>query len=214
MLKRLPIAMKSPCSQTSPKEATSSVVKLGRSNQWTEVLRLVDLALNNSVADCIFLSAAIAACGRAKWQAAVSLLGANSSYKGVEIYNAAIGVCERSSQWQQVMRIFESMCTSRIEKDIITFTSAIKVSQAWTGALDLWRQIVELSLRIDVMCYSAIVNACAADGKWQAALTILDDMAKNSIQADSLIYGSVIKSCDSETGSQAVQKKYIVLFCF
>lgn len=80
------------------KDATSLVAKLGRSgksNQWIQILRLIQLAREP---DSIFLSAVISALARARrWEAALAVFG-QSVQTSAKTWDATMSVCERSDQ--------------------------------------------------------------------------------------------------------------------
>ena len=175
------------------KDATSLVVKLGKSSQWTEVLQLVALAREP---DSIFLSAAISACGQARrWKAALAVFRCGK--KDVLTCDAAMSVCEKSNQWQHVMQLFDEMTSTNIQKSLRTFTTTIKACKMWTAAIEYLQQLRQSSLQPDILLYTVLLNTIASDSKWEVAVATLDDMTRNALRADSFIYGAVIKSCDA-----------------
>ena len=181
------------------KDATSLVAKLGRSgksNQWIQILRLIQLAREP---DSIFLSAVISALGRARrWEAALAVFG-QSVQTSAKTWDATMSVCERSDQCQLVLQLFNQMSSKSIERSIVTFTTAIKACKVWTTALDYLHQLRESALQPDALLYTAVLNTIASGstGRWEAAVSTLDDMARNTVRADSYMYGAMIKCCDT-----------------
>ena len=182
------------------KDATSLVARLGKSgksNQWIQILRLIQLAREP---DSIFLSAAISALGRARrWEAALAVFDVQSvQTESGKTWDATMSVCERSDQWQLVLQLFNQMSSKSIERSIVTCTTAIKACKVWTTALDYLHQLGESALQPDALLYTAVLNTIASGcGRWEAAVSTLDDMARNTVRADSYMYGAMIKCCDT-----------------
>eukprot|EP00435_Cladocopium_sp_Y103_P071017 s206_g36.t1 len=188
------------------KDATSLVAKLGKSSQWIQILRLIQLAREP---DSIFLSAAISALGRARrWEAALAVFADVQSVQTAsgKTWGAIMSVCERSDQWQLVIQFFNQMSSQSIERSIVTFTTAIKACKVWTTALDYLHRLDESALQPDVLLYTAVLNTIASGstGRWEAAVSTLDDMARHTVRADSYMYGAMIKCCDTGQWAMAL----------
>ncbi|CAJ1418534.1 unnamed protein product, partial [Effrenium voratum] len=176
------------------KSLTMRAAQLGREKRWEAVLEMIrDLRTQGVLPDEIFLSASITACARAsRWQKALALqaLAPHSGAAG----NAAMAACQRSRQWQAVLGIFESMEQQGAERNIISFTTAVK-SAPWTAAMAIAKSAKHLTK--DVFFYSGLVGACASDGQWQAALTVLQDMQENAVQPDPVLLGALMRCCET-----------------
>ena len=82
----------------------------------------------------------VVAMTRVGWQRALDLLGAMAREMLVDVisFTAALGVCDRCSQWEQAVRLFRGMPSASLQPNLISLSSTItacKRGRQWQLAI-------------------------------------------------------------------------------
>ncbi|CAJ1366041.1 unnamed protein product, partial [Effrenium voratum] len=102
-------------------------------------------------------------------------------------YNATIG----KSGWQLALSVFSEIPRRSLQRDAISYNSAITGSD-WQTGLALAMEAKDLRCADVVTCNSAL-RSCGA--QWHLALRVLSAFVQ-TVQADVITYNTVISSCE------------------
>ena len=109
-----------------------------------------------------------------EWEKALDVL--KLVVTDVVCYNAALSACEKSSQWQALLSVFEEM-EVRDAVSFATVISSLSRVQRWEDALATFLEIAAptSSLRVSDECCTSLMSAFARSGQWGGALKLLEE---------------------------------------
>ncbi|CAJ1367663.1 unnamed protein product [Effrenium voratum] len=206
------------------KSAVSYGAAMGAVDRWEEALELLGRACQEVQVSVVLFNACLGACAeRQAWRwalqlprqleqrslrrtsstqsAAVSALVRHWSWAlllldggNAIVYNAAIAVCAGGHQRSAALSLLAELRRISLERDAISYTSALGLGATWTEALRLAERARAEQL-LDLVCCGAAVNACELAAQWLAAVQLLAATQRLSFQQDDAIYNSVISAC-------------------
>ena len=173
-------------------DVNTALTASARALQWRQAAAICTLALS-SRADVATCSAIIRCFQRQElWQGAFRWLTRFVNL-GIELNGIVYNALLTASRWSLCLCTMNRILRQRIQKDIISFNSAITAcnrSTRWTEALRLFKTCLERSLETSVVSIGAAVSACA--GKhWSATLALVKTQSTRS----TTIFNSLIASC-------------------
>ncbi|CAK9082864.1 unnamed protein product [Durusdinium trenchii] len=124
----------------------------------------------------------------------------HSSLK-LEVSNYVVGIstCAKAKQWQEALKLFETMPKSKIQPDVISYSAAISACEKggqWRHALRLFQAMPKATVQPDVISYNASIRACEKGGQWWQALKLLVDMPKEIVHPSVITYSAAISACE------------------
>eukprot|EP00439_Symbiodinium_sp_Y106_P075815 s1435_g15.t1 len=129
------------------------------------------------------------------WQCAMCLM--QETWKGTIIIDqvttsSAMTALERGRYWKMALHL------SGPGADVVRIgaEAAAAAAAGWLQALSWLRRAAELSLRIGVVAFGAILAACEKSGMWSLALQILRSMTLASVEENTITCNSVLSACE------------------
>ena len=117
----------------------------------------------------------------------------------VGIYNNILDGCAQQSNYTLAEGLLQLMIDRGVRRDTRSYTSAISAfSKAghWEKAFELLEIVMHQDNVVpDTICYSAVITACANEGRITDALRLLLQMKERDVPIDLIIYNSVISAC-------------------
>eukprot|EP00438_Fugacium_kawagutii_P014443 Skav223490 [mRNA] locus=scaffold1160:9704:16560:- [translate_table: standard] len=114
-------------------------------------------------------------------------------------YSATISACEKAVQWQQALRIFEEMQTSRVNPDTVSYNASISACEKagrWREAVNLFEAMRAEDVSRDVYSFSATISACEKGAQWQQALNLFETMYRIKVIPNVFSYSAAISACE------------------
>ena len=174
-------------------DVNTGLAASARAQQWRQATAICTLALSSLRADAATCSAIIRCFQRQElWQGAFGWLTRFVNL-GIELNGFVYNALLTASRWSLCLCTMNDFAREHIQKDIISFNSAITAcsrSRRWTEALRLFKTCPERSLQASVVSVGAAVSACAGE-HWSATLTLV----KTQNTRSTTLYNSLIASC-------------------
>ncbi|CAK9033331.1 Pentatricopeptide repeat-containing protein At2g31400 [Durusdinium trenchii] len=132
-----------------------------KAEEWQQSLRLLwSLPISADVVSC---NAALSACEkRQKWQIALQLLQSFPVPRSSTSCNAAIAACQTC--WPVAMELLTSFSFWRLQRDEVSFSSAIAVCENWQLALSLLVEMLQKALQPNLLSYNSVMFSCLRHG--------------------------------------------------
>eukprot|EP00434_Breviolum_minutum_P037327 symbB.v1.2.033095.t2/scaffold4063.1/size45366/1 len=99
-----------------------------------------------------------------------------------------------------VMRENGSMTSPAVCPNVISYNavlSACEKSRMWEEALEIFQELLDVSLKPDLCSYNALISAADKCQKCHVALVAFEDMKVSQLQADLITYNALISACRS-----------------
>ena len=179
---------------------TASIVKLGSSGQWQDVLELLEASyLAERLPNVISVNAALSACYRnSAWAPPLALLS-RLELQGPEpdavsfqaaIHSLALGAPKR---WPGALHLLRRMRRCRAEPSTTTLNEVLNVVEQgrgrWEDGLELGSRIAVLGLEPDVFTRGSLACACGRGVQWIKAIGLFDTTSSPALG------GGIISSC-------------------
>lgn len=198
-----------------------------------QALRLLREAVeeNELPMNVVGFNAAISACAQAgDWENAISILtrmedavsNNTSSYLVPSpddvTYGTVLAACEKSEQWELVLKYAREMTESGLELDGLSITSCLHACQQLGLAdeairyLDTMKSLSQSNKQTtrhqrydgrkplsgpDAVAYRLAISACARGGAWREGIRLLEEFAtETGIKPDVVAYTSAITGCE------------------
>eukprot|EP00913_Durusdinium_trenchii_P027156 g25481.t1 len=183
-----------------------------KAEEWQQSLRLLwSLPISADVVSC---NAALSACNsgavvrrlgsikavdgpygklcekRQKWQIALQLLQSFPVPRSSTSCNAAIAACQTC--WPVAMELLTSFSFWRLQRDEVSFSSAIAVCENWQLALSLLVEMLQKALQPNLLSYNSVMFSCLRHGHWSQALELISAAELADVQMDSAAYGHAL----------------------
>lgn len=136
-----------------------------------------------------------------QWQWALYLLhqlGQRRVAPDVVLYSACISACEKGSEWQQALVLFES-AVAEAQCDVVLYNAIISAFEKcghWVLALHFLEDMELQNLAPDGITYSALISACEKGLQWQKALDLLNLAKTMHEKIDAITLNAVISSVE------------------
>ena len=170
-----------------------------KGTQWLKTLHLLSqLGRDHLQCSIVTHGAALSAFQRAEdWSAATLLFGELEQKQcpaNLIMYNAAMGAC--GVRWRQAVQLMSELSrVSRVDRDVVTYTSAISACAAahrWQTALHLLAELQNQRLEEDIVVHNSVISACSLGQQWQRSLSLLQGLG----HANAISYGATVAGCE------------------
>ncbi|CAE7281245.1 unnamed protein product [Symbiodinium natans] len=167
-----------------------------KGTQWLKTLHLLSqLGRDHLQCSIVTHGAALSAFQRAEdWSAATLLFGELEQKQcpaNLIMYNAAMGAC--GVRWRQAVQLMSELSrVSRVDRDVVTYTSAISACAAahrWQTALHL---LAELQNQVT---FTSAISACGLGLEWQPALSLLQELRAEGGRGNVVTFLAALTPC-------------------
>eukprot|EP00439_Symbiodinium_sp_Y106_P009567 s1633_g1.t1 len=109
-------------------------------------------------------------------------------------HNQRISACGRQ-RWRDAMHLLQAL-QPKLRASIITFNAAVAAfsRENWQRALDLHKQMLQMSAKQDVITVNTSGQALQAD-QWQAVFNLMETALRANVRLSQTSFGIVINSC-------------------
>ncbi|CAE8734624.1 unnamed protein product, partial [Polarella glacialis] len=126
------------------------------------------------------LTATIQGFGRRRlWQQALAVVREIGPEEKLNLrhYGALLAACEKASQWQLALEVFQELQLVAGPPDLAARGAALGAC-ARAGR---WREALHLlgSEDVDALACAGVIRACARGTRWQHALVLFDEMGRD-----------------------------------
>ncbi|CAJ1327072.1 unnamed protein product [Effrenium voratum] len=164
-----------------------STGQLGASMNWPLAQQLLEeLCQQRGQLEIAVFNMAITCMDNA-WTKAVSLAAPNSGGGGtkpsptVVSFNSALGVCDRSSQWQAALQLFDAMPKAKIRRSEISF-----LALGSQRPLEAFHALLQARVRVSGLSFNSAISSLSGPGSWRQSLDLLGAMGNRQLQADNI----------------------------
>lgn len=122
----------------------------------------------------------------------------------VYTFNSLLKICasDKVPRWKEGLSLL-SQCQREpgVNPDLITFTTAMRAcarGRQAGKAMELFRVVKDMDMKLDVYVYTTAMDACAKAGggrHWRKALSLLDEMKEEGISPNEVTYGVAVTAC-------------------
>ena len=105
--------------------------------------------------------------------------------ESTNIPNKAIHAYGKLGQWENAVGVIWDMREMKVNRDVVTYTSAISAcarAKQWKSALRLLQEMRRESIKPNVISYNASISACEKGLQWEKALELLSEMKNKGLQ--------------------------------
>eukprot|EP00913_Durusdinium_trenchii_P003835 g3552.t1 len=191
----------------------ASMSSCEKASRWPEALSFVSQRCNDRLhPDLISLNAAISSASGYQWLGALHLLqGSQMSALRVDIisFTAAMWSCELSNQWRWALSTFDPWKDVEVDggrrgrpADAHGFSAAIsaakKTTTAWPLAFELFEQMAEDRLQVDIISSGMALALETRRDRQQKALQAFHVMDQESLRPNLVSFNAVISACGSQ----------------
>lgn len=172
-----------------------------KASEWAWALHLLVNASRNSAAPGVAVSTFIAnaACRRAKWKQAVSLLASLHQPDRVA-FNILITAWGLGQHWEQSLAVFEDMLLRNVSRDVVTFASVgatCSRSSQWELACHIFQGMGLQQVKHNKVSYGALMSAFEKGMQWTAALAVFGAIPKALMSP--VTFNSAMSACAKST---------------
>eukprot|EP00435_Cladocopium_sp_Y103_P051386 s3_g15.t4 len=129
---------------------------------------------------------------RDDWQYAFQILSNMEELqvqKEATSLSVALGVCERSGNWEASLDLFDLSVSRRLKSDLVSFNGALSAlcnGHAVRPALRLMRQMRDVSVQGDLFGFNGLISAYVQRRSWHQGLQQLQRLRDCSVFADAV----------------------------
>lgn len=139
-------------------------------------------------------------CGQ--WSVAVTIfqeIFKVSLLPDVVSFSALAGALDRARRWKEVLELFQLQKELQVQPNVVFCGHALGAmasSVQWRPSLALLT--ANLGFEMDVVSYTAVLDACCSSYQLATALKVLEEMQRQELHPNIISYSAVLDACERD----------------